>query len=60
MMTFNEGTRLKVLDDRTTKTEEALVKHGDLLEQLTTKIGEIAATHVMLARENTGISQALA
>lgn len=41
-MTANEGTRLKVLDERNTKTEELMVKHGELIDQLAAKIGDIA------------------
>ncbi|KAF3675896.1 hypothetical protein FXO37_05613 [Capsicum annuum] len=58
-MTVNKGTRLTILNDRVTKNEEAMIKHGELLEQLAGKIGEMTSAHVTLARDHTKVAQLL-
>ncbi|PHU30712.1 hypothetical protein BC332_02805 [Capsicum chinense] len=58
-MTVNKGTRLTILNDRVTKNEEAMIKQGELLEQLVGKIGEMTSAHVTLARDHTKVAQLL-
>lgn len=58
-MSVNKGMRLKLLDERTSKTKEMMLKHGELLWKIITKIGKSAASYITLAQDYTGVTQAL-